>query len=72
MSKKMKIVHGLVILVILGGAFYWFQWRPSQIRKECYNSAIKNPFNIYNSESERRANLNFVYGNCLKRNGLEK
>lgn len=36
----MKIIHGLVILVILGGVFYWFQWRPSEIRKECSGEVV--------------------------------
>lgn len=73
MSKRMKILHGLIILVILLGAFYWFGLRPSQIRKECYDYANKNTrFNFYDSESEYRTDLNFIYGNCLKIHGLEK
>ncbi|KKU47276.1 MAG: hypothetical protein UX68_C0041G0005 [Parcubacteria group bacterium GW2011_GWA2_46_9] len=25
----------LVVLIFSGGLFYWFQWRPSSIRREC-------------------------------------
>jgi len=37
---KFKIILIIIILAILGGAFYWFQWRPSQIRKECSRDNI--------------------------------
>jgi hypothetical protein len=72
-EKIKKIFLGLMVIAILGGLFYWFEWRPSQIRKECYDSAIKNPFKNPNAtESERRSELNFIYENCLKMNGLAK
>lgn len=75
MKEKIKKYWWVIIIVlIVGGAFYWFQWRPTQIRKECYNSAVKNSFNVFNNmtELEKRSELNFEYGNCLKMNGLEK
>ena len=74
MNKKTIIIPLILIILILGGGvFYWFQWRPTQIRKNCYNSAIKNPFkNSEASEAERRSELNFIYQNCLKMHGLEK
>jgi hypothetical protein len=34
----MKIFVGLIctfFMLLLGGAFYWFQYRPSKIRSEC-------------------------------------
>lgn len=64
----------IVVLIMVGGGFYWYEWRPTQIRKECYDSTIKNPFNFFNNmtETERRSELNFMYNNCLKMNGLAK
>lgn len=37
--EKIKEYKGIIILalVVLAGAFYWYEWRPSQIRKECFN-----------------------------------
>ena len=32
--KDNKII--ILIIVIIFGWFYWFQFRPSQIRKDCY------------------------------------
>ena len=33
--KKPRYFIPIIVLLILAGAFYWFQWNPSQIRKEC-------------------------------------
>ena len=73
MNKKTIAILSILIIFILGAIFYWFQWRPTQIRKNCYNSAIKNPFKNPNAtELERRSKLDFIYQNCLKMNGLKK
>jgi hypothetical protein len=31
----------LVILLVIAGLFYWYEIRPAQIRKDCYQWAIK-------------------------------
>jgi hypothetical protein len=73
MTKIMKIIHGLVILVILGFAFYWFQWRPAQIRKECASSFyVVNPNNPYASDYEQIQLYNANYINCLNAHGLKQ
>lgn len=76
MNKKTIVISLTLLVLILAGIFYWFEWRPSQIRKNCYDSAIKNPFNnlktFNDTESERRSELNFIYQNCLRMEGLEK
>jgi len=66
----------LIIIVVAGTAFYWFQWRPAEIRKECaaFSQGKENKFNLeqflskYGSQ-EARDNL---YKNCLREHGLEK
>jgi hypothetical protein len=50
-------VFGLLMMSLL---FYWFEWRPSQIIKNCNNSAIK--------QSQRSYEDN--YQKCLRKNGL--
>ncbi len=37
MFKKINEYKGIIIIVfiVLGGWFYWFQLRPIQIKKEC-------------------------------------
>ena len=73
MQTKTILIAILAVLIVLSGAFYWYSWRPTEVRKECFDSAIKNPFKSENiSETEFRNNLDFVYKNCLKMHGLEK
>lgn len=48
----------VLLLIILGFAFYWYSYRPEQIRKECYQIALKGTFDK-------------DYKSCLLSNGLE-
>lgn len=50
-----------IALVVLGFVFYWFEWRPAQIRKDC---AERNKDKVY---SERYSNF---YNQCLREMGL--
>ena len=70
--KENKFI--IILLVItLGSAFYWYEWRPSKTRERCYAEA----------EFDRRSSLEFndevrnkfiddYYRGCLKRFGLDK
>ena len=71
--KQYKLIIGIV-LVVLVGAFYWFEWRPSQAKKDCYRE-------IYNSSLDLSAfgddavaaqfkENEFKYKNCLKGRGF--
>ena len=64
-----KLFIGILTLIILSSLFYWFEWRPSQIRKECYeNTKIK--FN--DSGRVQIQTVDTYYEYCLRKNGLEK
>lgn len=41
--KKILIITilSIILLGLVGGWFYWFQWRPSKIRQGCNKSAIE-------------------------------
>lgn len=39
MKKSSIVILTLLVLLVLGGAFYWFEYRPSQIRKDCARRA---------------------------------
>lgn len=65
--------------MILGIIFYWFGWRPAQIRKECINTAflesmkeIKYFGGQIDSVNARMDLKNKLYIDCLRYNGLEK
>ena len=40
----------LIALLILGFAFYWFEWRPRQIKNECNTEAKTQAQKIYNRD----------------------
>lgn len=53
----MKKTYSLILLVvlILGGAFYWYELRPTSIKKECFSKA-----------NEAKNNLNSTYNGLLQ------
>ena len=48
----------IAIVVVLGFCFYWFSFRPEQIKKECYR--LSSPY--YGGQN---------YEACLIKNGIE-
>mgnify|MGYP001585033674 FL=1 len=56
----------IIIVLLLVGMFYWFQWRPAQIRKECGVELVSS---YYDEEIERG---NARYKECIIKHGLEK
>jgi len=49
-------IFGAIILMV---TFYWFEYRPDRIRRNCYRIAL-----LGTTEKD--------YQNCLRDNGLEK
>lgn len=44
----------ITLLVIIAGLFYWYEWRPAQIKKECGATIIKMSSNGKTMSSESR------------------
>ena len=64
-----KISIIVVILIVIGGVFYWFEWRPSQIRKNCikqYPNAFYDGGGLISKTDEAG------HKRCLAEHGLEK
>lgn len=66
----------LLIIFIIGGVFYWYEWRLSQLakeetetRKRCANWAyLPVPSGLPSfSQSQKEA----IYTECLRKNGLK-
>jgi hypothetical protein len=57
----------IIALLILSGAFYWFQYRPSEIKKTCDEVAKNEAARSYGN---REKNYDFKYRQCLRENGL--
>lgn len=60
----------IIFVVFIAGAFYWFQLRPSWIRKECSKNLGGSGFGL-TADIESGAYLN-RYNKCLSENGLER
>lgn len=58
-----------ITLIFLGFAFYWFQLRPAQIRKDCSKLLTSRGGGLSNAGLPSGKN---AYDYCLLRNGLEK
>lgn len=68
----MKNFKWITVIIITSGLiafwFYWFQWRPSQIRKECSKYPDKTTKSSLFRSSETTEN---EYTDCLHKNGLK-
>jgi hypothetical protein len=58
----------LGILLISGGVFYWYEYRPSKIRTECNEYADKRSRDGSLNDAER---YEFRYKFCLSQKGLK-
>jgi len=55
----------LVIILILGFSFYWYSYRPEQIRKNCYQGALQIELQIAGS-----GDFDGLYKACLREYGF--
>lgn len=72
--KKQYYIIVILTLIILGGAFYWYEVRPSQIRKGCIqitNSKF-NPEKFAADLSGKNYFDDTTYKKCLIENGVKE
>lgn len=82
--KKIILIITLIIL-ILGGAFYWYELRPLYVKKNCFakaDAAKQIALNADNNvimngyELTKRANYDKIlddeYKKCLMENGIKE
>lgn len=65
MDNLKQIIFILIVSVVLGGVFYWFQWRPAKIIKDCERSARI-------TESWGDVDYKTAYRGCLRYFGIDK
>ena len=65
---KIKQHTGLILiaLLLLVAAFYWYEWRPSQIKKECHEGALVDVVAVGGSKEDYES----FYKACLRSKGL--
>lgn len=70
MSKKLSVILiVLLAVIILGLAFYWYEYRPARIAKKCNSYAEDIDPTIYYPGIEK-GEINYI--KCLRDNGLDK
>lgn len=47
-----KVVFIGIALLVIAGWFYWFQWRPSEIRKYCHLDAVIAAMELFKAQVE--------------------
>lgn len=65
-KNNLLTIYLIICLIFIAGWFYWFQWRPTQIRKECLNE-VKEKAKDKTTLDEG----NYLYGICLISRGLK-
>jgi len=72
-EKVKKYLWVIIIMIIVGGCFYWYEWRPNQIKQRCYAEAEFDRRAVLEfGNIKRQEFINMYYENCLIRFGLEK
>jgi hypothetical protein len=85
MNNRSVVAFGAVILIVgVGLAFYWYEYRPSQIRAACETQATEQAVEflrqIMDKQASNRlpegmynqANKEAFYMSCVRQNGLER
>ncbi|MBU2509663.1 MAG: hypothetical protein ABIH87_03715 [bacterium] len=73
MKNFKKIILGVIIMMLLGLAFYWYSYRPSQIVKECSFISKEAAIKLSNLDGKYQPDDRDVYYKyCLQKKGLVK
>ena len=62
----LKIIKFVFVVLLFSGLFYWFQWRPSQMKKACFKKTQDKVKMISSQSSVVRT----YYDMCLHEKGL--
>ena len=59
---KNKVIATIIIVIALGFLFYWYEFRPYQVKRDCMKEATR--------ESWTWTSVDFDYKNCLRGKGI--
>lgn len=59
----------IIILLVLVGLFYWYEWRPSEIKKDCNKEAVEKARSVEDGNQAMKI-YDARYKSCLRENGL--
>jgi|CXWL01.1.fsa_nt_gi hypothetical protein len=74
-QEKFKYIGILfLIIVLLGGLFYWYEIKPNSIKTECSgaaeNKVTRTKFYGFGEEAEKARDYEAYYQQCLHEKGL--
>lgn len=78
MKEKIKWIFIIATLAVIGGGlFYWYEWRPNKIRKECVKivNSQDDGFNPekFATEYSRKTYFDEIgYKKCLREKGISE
>ncbi len=73
--KKIYIIIALIFFLMIGFAFYWYEYRPTKIKERCsadahFDAANRLDLSAFREKS-RQEFINNYYNDCLMRFGLK-
>lgn len=72
MNNWLKITTIFVILITMGCAFYWFEYRPTKIKERCSAEAHFDKRALLEfDDAKRQEFINNYYDDCLMSFGLK-
>jgi hypothetical protein len=70
--RKNYTIIAIIILCLVGFAFYWYEYRPSKIKQQCSADARFDQRAINEASNIKRQEfINMYYDDCLMRFGLK-
>ncbi len=72
-NKSLPYLIIALLILFIAGSFYWFSYKPKQIREKCYAEAEFDQRAITNPDDASRSRfINQYYSDCLKRFGVKE
>ena len=65
--NNQKLIVIVLLILVIAGAFYWYEWRPSQAYKFCTKKQLES---IKQNKYQSIENLKFLYSICLSNKGI--
>lgn len=71
--EKIKEYKGIIILIliVLAGAFYWYEWRPYSIKKDCIKTSNEMAFATTRTGTSLQDVFTDTYNFCLTTQGVD-
>lgn len=70
-QQRPALIIAVLAFLFSAFLFYWYEWRPRNIRRECVKEAIEYSSSIDTLKLDSLNKLvDFMYKNCVRKKGL--